>query len=205
MSFGTKVIVILSEAKNLNKGIMIKPIYLYGADVLRRTAAPADLNDKEGIAALVQDLKDTLKVADGCGLAAPQIGVSLQVVIVDGDVVSDVYDYLKGFRRTIINPEIIDHSEEQVTYSEGCLSVPGIYCDIVRPKTITLRYYNEDLQEVTETFDNFASRMIQHELSHLEGDLFTDHVAPIRKKMISGKLLNISKGKVHPHYNSKLK
>lgn len=184
---------------------MIKPIYLYGADVLRKTAEPADLKDKDGIAALVQDLKDTLKVADGCGLAAPQIGVSLRVVIVDGDVVSDVYDYLKGFRRTIINPEIIDHSDEQVTYSEGCLSIPGIYCDIVRPKTITVKYYDEDLKEVTETFDNFASRMIQHELSHLDGDLFTDHAAPIRKKMISSKLLNITKGKVHPHYNSKLK
>ncbi|MBP5332944.1 MAG: peptide deformylase, partial [Bacteroidales bacterium] len=107
---------------------MIKPIYLYGADVLRRTAEPADLKDKEGIAALVQDLKDTLKVADGCGLAAPQIGVSKRVVIVDGDVVSDVYDYLKGFRRTIINPEILEESDEKVTYSEGCLSIPGIYC-----------------------------------------------------------------------------
>ena len=184
---------------------MIKPIYLYGADVLRRTAAPADLSDKAGIAALVQDLKDTLKVADGCGLAAPQIGISLRVVIVDGDVVADVYDYLKGFRRTLINPEIIGQSEESSTYSEGCLSIPGVYCDVVRPKTITVKYYGEDLKEVTEEFDNFAARMIQHEMSHLDGDLFTDHAAPIRKKMISSKLLNITKGKVHPHYNSKLK
>ena len=184
---------------------MIRPIYLYGAEVLRQTAAPADLKDKEGIAALVQDLKDTLVVADGCGLAAPQIGVSTRIVIVDGDVVSDNYEYLKGFRRTLINPEIISESDEKTTYSEGCLSIPGIYCDVVRPKKITVRYYNEDLQEMTEEFDNFASRMIQHELSHLDGDLFTDHAAPIRKKMISSKLQNIVKGKVHPHYNSKLK
>ena len=184
---------------------MIKPIYLYGAEVLRKTAAPADLSDKAGIQALVQDLKDTLVVADGCGLAAPQIGVSLRVVIVDGDVVSDTYDYLKGFRRTLINPEILEESEEKVTYSEGCLSIPGVYCDVVRPKKLTVRYYNEDLQQVTEEFDNFAARMIQHELSHLDGDLFTDHAAPIRKKMISSKLQNIQKGKVHPHYNSKLK
>ena len=184
---------------------MIKPIYLYGAEVLRKTAAPADLNDKAGIAALVQDLKDTLVVADGCGLAAPQIGVSLRVVIVDGDVVSDTYEYLKGFRRTLINPEILEESEEQTTYSEGCLSIPGVYCDIVRPTSIKVRYYNENLEVVTEVFDNFAARMVQHELSHLDGDLFTDHAAPVRKKMISSKLLNISKGKVHPHYNSKLK
>ena len=184
---------------------MIRPIYLYGAEVLRKKAVPADLNKREDLAALVQDLKDTLVTADGCGLAAPQIGVSQRVVIVDGDVVSDTYDYLKDFRRTLINPEILEESQEQVTYSEGCLSIPGIYCDVVRPKTITVRYFNEQLEQVTETFDNFAARMIQHELSHLDGDLFTDHAAPIRKKMISSKLLNITKGKVHPHYNSKLR
>ena len=184
---------------------MIKPIFLYGAEVLRKTAAPANLEDKEGLAALVKDLKDTLVVADGCGLAAPQIGVSLQVVIVDGDVVAETYDYLKGFRRTLINPEILEESQEKTTYSEGCLSIPGIYCDVVRPKKIKVRYYNEDLEQVTEEFDNFAARMIQHELSHLEGDLFTDHAAPIRKKMLAGKLQNIARGKVHPHYNSKLR
>ena len=184
---------------------MIKPIYLYGAPVLRETAKPADLKDREGIANLVQDLKDTLVKADGCGLAAPQIGVSLRVVIVDGDVVSDTYPYLKDFRRTLINPEILEESEEEVTYSEGCLSIPGIYCDVVRPKRMKVRYYNEDLMEITEEFDNFACRMIQHEMSHLDGDLFTDHAAPIRKKMLSSKLQNISKGKVHPHYNAKLK
>ena len=184
---------------------MIRPIYLYGAEVLRKKAEPADLSDKEGLSALIQDLKDTLQRADGCGLAAPQIGVSTRVVIVDGDVVSDVYDYLKGFRRTLINPEILEESEEKVTYSEGCLSIPGIYCDVVRPKKMKVRYYDENLQEVTEEFDNFACRMIQHELSHLEGDLFTDHAAPIRKKIISSKLQGIVKGKVHPHYNSRLK
>ena len=184
---------------------MIRPIYLYGAEVLRKKAADADLSDKAALQTLVQDLKDTLAKADGCGLAAPQIGESVRVVIVDGDVVSDMYDYLKGFRRTLINPVITEESQEQVTYSEGCLSIPGIYCDILRPKKITVEYYNEDLEEVTETFDNFASRMIQHELSHLDGDLFTDHAAPIRRKMLSSKLQNITKGKVHPHYNAKLK
>ena len=154
---------------------------------------------------LIDDMIETMNDADGVGLAAPQIGVSQRVVIVDGDVVADTYDYLKDFRRTLINPEILEESEEQTTYSEGCLSIPGVYCDIVRPKTIKVRYYNEDLEQVTEVFDNFASRMVQHELSHLDGDLFTDHAAPIRKKMLSSKLQNISKGKVHPHYNTKLR
>jgi len=173
--------------------------------VLRKKAEPADLEKKEALKPLIQDLKDTLERADGCGLAAPQIGVSQRVVIVDGDVVSDVYDYLKGFKRVIINPEILEESEEKTTYSEGCLSIPNLYCDVVRPAKITIRYHNEDFQEVTETLDKFAARMVQHELSHLDGNLFTDNVPPIRKKMISGKLQNIAKGKVHPHYNSKLK
>ena len=184
---------------------MIQPIYLYGSEVLRKKAEPADLREKDQLKNLIQDLRDTLERADGCGLAAPQIGVSQRVVIVDGDVVSDVYDYLKGFKRVIINPEILEESEEKTTYSEGCLSIPNLYCAVVRPAKITLRYYNEDFQEVTETLDKFAARMVQHELSHLDGNLFTDNVPPIRKKMISGKLQNIAKGKVHPHYNSKLK
>ena len=98
---------------------MIQPIYLYGSEVLRRKAAEADLAKKEELSALIQDLRDTLTRADGCGLAAPQIGVSLRVVIVDGDVVADTYDYLKGFKRVIINPEILEESDEKVTYSEG--------------------------------------------------------------------------------------
>ena len=145
---------------------MIQPIYLYGSEVLRRKAAEADLAKKEELNTLIQDLRDTLTRADGCGLAAPQIGVSLRVVIVDGDVVADTYDYLKGFKRVIINPEILEESDEKVTYSEGCLSIPNIYCDVLRP---------------------------------------TDNVPPIRRKMIASKLQNIAKGKVHPHYNSKLK
>ena len=123
---------------------MIQPIYLYGSEVLRRKAAEADLAKKDELNALVQDLRDTLTRADGCGLAAPQIGVSLRVVIVDGDVVADTYEYLKGFKRVIINPEILEESDEKVTYSEGCLSIPNIYCDVLRPAKMTLRYYNEN-------------------------------------------------------------
>ena len=184
---------------------MIQPIYLYGSEVLRRKAEDLDLSDREGVAALVQDLKDTLKVAEGCGLAAPQIGVSRRAVIVDGSEMTEVYPYLDGFRRTLINPVVLEESEEKTTYNEGCLSIPGIYADVVRPSSITVQYYNEDLESVTETFDKFACRMVQHELSHLDGNMFTDNVAPIRKKMLAKKLQNIQKGKVHPRYSSKIK
>ena len=184
---------------------MIQPIYLYGSEVLRQIAKPVDIEDKEGIASLVQDLKDTLEHAEGCGLAAPQIGGSKRVVIVDGTGMEDVYDYLADFRRTLINPVIVSQSEELCEYNEGCLSIPGIYADVMRPSSITVEYYNENLEKVTETFDRFACRMVQHELSHLDGNVFTDNVAPIRKKMIAKKLQNIAKGRVGARYNTKLK
>lgn len=187
------------------QAIMTQSIYLYGSEVLREKAQEADLNDKEGLAQLIADLKETLAASDGCGLAAPQIGVSLRVAIVDGDVMSDVYPYLKGFRRTFINPTIVSESDEKCEYNEGCLSVPGIYADVMRPKSMTVEYYNENLEKVTETLDNFACRMCQHEFSHLDGILFTDLVKPIRKKLIAKKLDSIAKGKVHPSYKSKIK
>lgn len=184
---------------------MIQPIYIYGSEVLRAKAEDIDLNDKEYISNLVKDLKETLAHADGCGLAAPQIGVSKRALIVDGTGMVDVYDYLKDFKRTMINPVIIEESEDENVYSEGCLSIPGINGDVKRPASITVEYYNEDGEKVTEKFDKFACRMVQHEMSHLDGDMFVDHLAPIRKKMVAKKLLNISKGKVSAHYNTKLK
>ena len=184
---------------------MIQPIYIYGSEVLRAKAEDIDLNDKEYISNLVKDLKETLAHADGCGLAAPQIGVSKRALIVDGTGMVDVYDYLKDFKRTMINPVIIEESEDENVYSEGCLSIPGIYGDVKRPASITVEYYNKDGEKVTEKFDKFACRMVQHEMSHLDGDMFVDHLAPIRKKMVAKKLLNISKGKVSAHYNTKLK
>lgn len=184
---------------------MIQPIYIYGSEVLRARAAEADLTQKEYLSSLITDLKETLAKADGCGLAAPQIGVSQRVLIVDGTVMADVYDYLKSFKRVMINPVILEESTSRCEFSEGCLSVPGIYCDVVRPDKITVEYYDENFEKVTETFDKFACRMVQHEMSHLDGVLFTDLVAPIRKKIIAKKLLGISRGKVSTHYNTKLK
>lgn len=183
------------------------PIYLYGSAVLRETAKEADLADqtvREKLTTLVADMKETLASADGCGLAAPQIGESLRVVIVDGTVVADMYDYLKTFRRTLINPVVLEVSQEMNDLSEGCLSVPGIYADVRRPSRVKVEYYNEGFEKVTEVFDRYAARMVQHELDHLDGNLFVDRVAPIRRKMISKKLLNILHGKVTARYKTKL-
>ena len=184
---------------------MIQPIYLYGSEVLRARAQEADLSRKDELTQLITDLKDTLAKADGCGLAAPQIGVSQRVLIVDGTVMADVYDYLADFKRVMINPVVIEESEKKCEFIDGCLSIPGIYADVQRPESMTVRYYNENFEEVTEKFDRFACRMIQHEMSHLDGVVFTDLVAPIRKKMLSKKLLNISHGKVSVHYKARIR
>jgi len=185
---------------------MIRPIYLYGSEVLRQKAVPADIdNDKEGIQTLVADLWETLKVSEGCGLAAPQVGESVRVAVVDGDVMADVFPYLKGFKRTFINPIVKSFSEAMCEYEEGCLSVPGIYASVRRPESIVVEYYDESFTLKTECFDKFACRMIEHEFSHLDGELFTDIVAPIRRKMIGKKLQNIAQGKIRTSYKSKIK
>ena len=182
---------------------MILPIYLYGSEVLRRENTDVDLNDKDAVLKLVADMKETLKAADGCGLAAPQVGVNSNVVIVDGRDLTDTYDYLHDFFRVMINPRVLEESEQTCDYSEGCLSVPGIFAEVTRPSRIKVEYYNEDFEKVVEEFDRFACRMVQHELSHLEGNLFVDNVSPIRRKMIARKLQAIAKGTIQTRYKSK--
>ena len=182
---------------------MILPIYLYGSQILRNENLEVDLQDKDEILKLVEDMKDTLKVADGCGLAAPQVGVNKRVVIVDGRELTESYPELKDFFRVMINPVVLEESEETCEYSEGCLSVPGIYAEVRRPSKIKVEYYDENLQKVVEDFDQFACRMVQHELSHLEGNLFVDNLSPLRRKMLARKLQAISKGAVQTRYKSK--
>lgn len=184
---------------------MVLPIYLYGSEVLREKAVPADLSDKERITKLVADMEETLAKAEGCGLAAPQVGESVRILIVDGTGMADIYPYLDNYKRVMINPVVIEESARKATYSEGCLSIPGVYCDVVRPESMTVEYYDANFEKVTETFDKFGCRMVQHEMSHLDGDLFVDHVAPIRKKIITKKLASISKGKVFARYTTKIK
>lgn len=183
---------------------MILPILLYGSDVLRDVAQEADLNDKEAIKELISNMWETLKDAEGVGLAAPQVGRPLRIVVVDGTPMSDDLPRLKGFKRTMINPVVVRESEEMVSYDEGCLSIPDVRAMVLRPEKITVSYLDENFEKREEDLDDFACRIVQHELDHLEGVLFVDKVAPIRKKMISNKLYNISKGKVRSYYKTKI-
>jgi len=182
---------------------MILPIYLYGSQVLRTAAEESDLSDREALTQLIADMIETMHHADGCGLAAPQVGVSRRILVVDGNDLTENYPELKGFHREMINPAFTFESPEKASYEEGCLSIPGVDAEISRPARIRVRYVNPAFEEVEEEFEGFAARMIQHEMDHLDGVLFVDKASPIRKKMMTGKLMNISKGKTHTRYRVK--
>lgn len=160
--------------------------------------------DKAKIQAFFEDMHETMHEADGCGLAAPQVGVSERMLVVDGNELVENYPELKGFVRKMINPVVVSESSEMSEYSEGCLSIPSVDADIKRPKTITVRYFDENLEEKEEIFDNFAARMVQHEMDHLDGVMFTDKAAPIRRKILAKRLNNISRGLARTSYKSKV-
>ncbi|MBR1426464.1 MAG: peptide deformylase [Paludibacteraceae bacterium] len=181
---------------------MILPIYLYGQPVLRRPTDDLEPGT-EDVKQLVADMYETLTAAEGCGLAAPQIGKSIRLFVVDGTELGEEYPECADFKQAFINPEIVEESEETVTYSEGCLSLPGISENVVRPKTITIRYLDEDFVEHEDTFTDFKARIVQHEYDHLEAHVFTDRISPIRKTFVRNKLTNIAKGKTVARYKYK--
>ncbi|MBQ1929974.1 MAG: peptide deformylase [Bacteroidales bacterium] len=179
---------------------MILPIYIYGTDVLRAVAEPIDVNTYPNLQELIDNMQETMESADGVGIAAPQVGKSIQLLIVDGAPFGEDDPELAAFRRVMINPQVLEESQETAEYNEGCLSVPNIHADITRPAKIKVKYLDREGKEIVEEFGGFACRMVQHEMDHLIGKMFVDRATPIRKKMISAKLNNIANGKVHPHY-----
>lgn len=181
---------------------MILPIYLYGQPVLRKEAEEVP-KDYPGLKQLVADMYETLLQAEGCGLAAPQVGKGLRLFIVDGTELAEDYPECAQFKQAFINPELLEESEEKVTYSEGCLSLPGISENVIRPKSIRVRYYDEDWQQHEEELSGFNCRIFLHEYDHLEGHVFTDRVSPIRRQLVSGKLTKIAKGKTVGRYKCK--
>lgn len=179
------------------------PIYLYGSTVLRQPTQEIRA-DYPNLEKLIANMFETMYYADGVGLAAPQIGLSIRLIVLDGSDISDDFPELTGFKRTLINPRILESSEEKSVYSEGCLSLPAIHTEIERPKIIKIAYLNEHFEPQEETLDGFASRLVQHEYSHLEGGLFVDLAPAIRKKMLESKLLSLTKGKTNADYKTKV-
>lgn len=182
---------------------MILPVYIYGQPVLRASAE--DITpDYPNLKALIDNMYETMDRADGCGLAAPQIGLPIRLVVIDLDIMSDEYPQYKGYRRTFINPHIIETNEETDTMDEGCLSLPGIHESVKRPTRIHVKYLDADWKEHDEWVDGFEARCMQHEFDHLEGVMFIDHLSGLRKQMIKGKLGAMLKGKVRCGYKTKV-
>ena len=181
---------------------MILPIYLYGQAALRKPVDEVEQGSID-VKKLIADMQETLTVAEGCGLAAPQIGLSIALFIVDGTELKEDYPDCVDFKQVFINPEIVEASEERSTYSEGCLSLPGINENVVRPKTITIRYQDENFEWHEDTYTDFKARIVLHEFDHLEGHLFTDRISPLRKSLVRNKLVNIAKGRTVSRYKYK--
>ena len=179
---------------------MILPIYLYGQPVLRKTAQPVT-PDYPKLKELIANMKETMYASDGIGLAAPQVGLDIQLVYIDGSALADSFPNLEDSKLTLINPVItVDENEEPITRSEGCLSLPGMSENVSRVEKIHMTWVDEDFQPQEADFDGFFARIIQHECDHLKGTLYIDHVTGIRKQLMKGKLKKILDGKVSCDY-----
>jgi len=178
---------------------MILPIYTYGNPVLRKEAEPIDANYPD-LNVLIDNMFETMHNADGVGLAAPQIGKAIRLLVVDLSALSDENPDLAAFKIVMINPEMLEMSEEEEEANEGCLSIPGISEKVARARWIKISYLDEKFQQHTNEFEGFRARVIQHEYDHLEGSLFTDHINPLRRQILKSKLNSISRGKVTCDY-----
>jgi peptide deformylase len=169
---------------------------MYGDPVLRQRAK--DLEPGTDVTQLVQDMYETLEAANGIGLAAPQIGKSVRLFIVDGTGLEE--PGMETFRKVFINPEMIEELGSFWEFEEGCLSIPNIREKIARKEQLRIRYYDESWNSFEETYDGMKARIIQHEYDHIEGKMFVDYLTPLKKRLLKGKLSDISKGKVDTEY-----
>jgi len=186
---------------------MTLPIVAYGAPILRKTCS--DITpDYPDLTTLIADMWETMYASNGVGLAAPQINRNIRLFVVDSSQIfknQDEEDKGKyadepGIKQVFINAYIKEFDGDDWAYNEGCLSIPKIREDVVRPEEVTIEYVNEKFEKKTEKFVGITARIVQHEYDHIEGKLFIDYLKPLRKKMLSGKLNDISKGKLKMDY-----
>lgn len=185
---------------------MILPIIAYGDTVLRKVGADIDA-DYPDLNKLISNMWETMYNASGVGLAAPQIGLPIRLFLVDTTPFADEEDLteseqkqLDGFKQVFINAYIEDETGEEWAFNEGCLSIPDVREDVRRKGTIKITYLDENFKKHEQTFDGLLARVIQHEYDHIEGVLFTDKLSTLKKRMIKGRLSNISKGKINVDY-----
>ena len=182
---------------------MILPIYTYGQSVLKKEAEEID-SSYEGLEQLIKDMFETLRKSEGVGLAAPQVGLSIRLAVVDLDVISDDQPEFKGYFRTYINPFIEETSGDSVPYEEGCLSFPGIHEKVNRPSKVRVSWQDENFVEHDEWFEGFPARVLQHEIDHLDGKCFIDRMSPLRRQMNKKALSSIAAGKFNCDYKVKI-
>jgi len=185
---------------------MILPIVAYGSNVLK-TKAVNITPDFPDLETLIENMWETMYNANGVGIAAPQIGKSIRLFVVDAspfskddEISDDEISTLRNFKKVFINPELIEETGGEWDFTEGCLSIPNIREDISRREMITIRYYDESFEEIELTLKGLAARIVQHEYDHIEGVLFIDKLSPLKKKLLKGKLNDISKGKIKTEY-----
>jgi peptide deformylase len=176
---------------------MIYPIVVYGNPVLKKRARDIEKGEID-VKQLAEDMFETMESASGVGLAAPQIGKSLRIFVVDGTPMED--KNVQDFRKVFINPEMIEESGGEWEYEEGCLSIPHIRENISRQERLKIRYIDENWVQHEEEYDGIKARIIQHEYDHIEGILFTDKLTPFKRRLLRSKLQNISKGKIKADY-----
>jgi peptide deformylase len=179
---------------------MIYPIVVYGNPVLKKRAVDIKKGEIDVIQ-LADDMYETMAGAEGIGLAAPQIGKGLRMFVIDSTKMED--PEVGEFKQIFINPVILKQEGDEWAFEEGCLSIPEIREEVFRQETLTIKYLDENWQAHEQSFDGLKARIIQHEYDHIEGILFTDHLTPFKKRLLKGKLSNISKGKVQPKYRIK--
>ena len=189
----------------LHHNLMILPIYTYGQPVLRQVAEEIDENYPQ-LPELIQNMWDTLTKSDGIGLAAPQVGLSIRLIVIDLSPLEEDMPEYKDFRRVYINPYIEEYDDSETDISEeGCLSLPGIHEKVRRPTRVRLTWQDEQFQEHDEWISGYLARVVQHEVDHLEGEVFTDHLKGLRRQMVKGQLSDLLKGRFSCSYKVKLK
>ena len=181
---------------------MILPIYAYGFSVLKKVAEDID-KDYPELETLISNMWDTMYNAHGIGLAAPQIGLSIRLFLVDTKQSMEEEDKDKGIKKVFINAEIIEEAGDDFSYEEGCLSIPGIKGEVYRPEQVKIKYLDENFVEHTEVYDGINARVIQHEYDHIDGILFTELLGPLKKRRIKKKLEDIKAGKLRGEYKMK--
>jgi peptide deformylase len=180
---------------------MTYPIFVYGHPVLRKVSVEID-KDYPDLKQFIDDMFETMYNSDGLGLAAPQIGVSIRVFIIDGKPIAEEEPELADFKKAFINAHITEKCGDFGLMNEGCLSIPNIREEVNRESHIRIKYYDENWEYYDEVYDGYRARIIQHEYDHLDGILFTDKVSPLKKRLLKNKLLAISRGKFEAEYET---